>query len=1338
MTLQPFANRQRAMLQRLLDLAVDRTRTDLEIQGKLANGASAAEKEREKAVEDANSRFDRETAEAQRRHAAAVATITNTHEADLAGATRSMDAKLAAFEERTKSLEQTAEKKLEESIWLAETLVESGETKGAAEYENLRLAFTARLKELDQLVEIAESTLSKRGHKPLPPRAQLQVTPPPAAANGTATELNFGQSEAEGVDQLITQIREAQERAVAEFERLRRRMDPPLLGPIAILIVAVAMAVGGGIVAARLIVPLRTEMVALGAGAGLVVGAVVMILMRFLAAFRVPAAARTFAQAVFDAHNGVERRLATAAVDRDAKLASVRAKRDEEVERAKERHAEATEQIKRRREQDEPLIRETCVRAISAVETTFREASAREAAVFQSATQTSRRVRDEAIRAADERRSSILLQLRTEYDEARHRQNTKWRAGMASAADDRDWMIERGAELFPAWNDPRWESPVFPVAVPDVVKFGQIDVDLATLPGGLPEDESLRIRGSGAFTLPVGLDLTGRGSLLIQHGPEMRDAAMRVLQNVMLRVLATIPPGKARFTIVDPVGLGQNFAAFMHLADADPLLVSDRIWTDTRHIETKLADLTEHMENVIQKYLRNEFAAIQEYNERAGEIAEPYRFLVIADFPASFNEACCKRLASIVATGARCGVFTLIAADMRQRPPAYVPMGEIEKYSNHISVREGKFVWNDADYSRWPLRLEEAPEPVFTPIVREAGKQAKESGRVQVPFEVAAPSEERTWSASAADEIRVPLGRSGATKLQNLSLGRGTSQHVLIAGRTGSGKSTLLHAMITNTALWYSPDEVEFYLVDFKKGVEFKTYATHALPHARVIAVESEREFGISVLRRLDAELTRRGTMFREVGAQDLAGYRSRVPDAILPRVMFIVDEFQEFFVEDDKLAGEAALLLDRLVRQGRAFGMHVILGSQTVGGAYSLARSTLGQMAIRIALQCSEADSYLIMSEDNAAARLLSRPGEAIYNDQSGRMEGNSPFQVVWLPDEKRDVFLERVERMQNEAQHTHKKPPPPAPIIFEGNVPSDLTKNDALAQLIDSRSATVPAVRPPPRLWLGEAISIKDPTAAVFRRQAGANALIVGQQETSVVPLIISGIVSLAAFSSTDPAAPAADDSSTTLPGLCILDGLPADGEESQSISRAASALNSTARLARPGLGPRSADSLIAELAAELDKRQLDESRAERRIFVIIVGLHRFRSLRKSEDDFGFSASGDAAAKPDQQLAKILREGPTFGIHAVVWCDTMANVERCLDRRVIREFDQRVAFQMSATDSSALIDSPAAANLGRHRALFHSEEQGVIEKFRPYAMPHAPWLDSTLTRIAATGVRG
>ena len=39
------------------------------------------------------------------------------------------------------------------------------------------------------------------------------------------------------------------------------------------------------------------------------------------------------------------------------------------------------------------------------------------------------------------------------------------------------------------------------------------------------------------------------------------------------------------------------------------------------------------METVTQKYLRNEYASIEAYNAVAGEVAEPYRVLVVADFP---------------------------------------------------------------------------------------------------------------------------------------------------------------------------------------------------------------------------------------------------------------------------------------------------------------------------------------------------------------------------------------------------------------------------------------------------------------------------------------------------------------------------------------------------------------------------------------------------------------------------------------------------------------------------------------------------------------------------------
>jgi hypothetical protein len=58
-------------------------------------------------------------------------------------------------------------------------------------------------------------------------------------------------------------------------------------------------------------------------------------------------------------------------------------------------------------------------------------------------------------------------------------------------------------------------------------------------------------------------------------------------------------------------------------------------------------------------------------------------------------------------------------------------------------------------------------------------------------------------------------------------------------------------------------------------------------------------------------------------------------------------------------------------------------------------------------------------------------------------------------------------------------------------------------------------------------------------------------------------------------------------------------------------------------------------------------------------------------------------------------------------------------------------VLFQMSAADSSNLIDSPLANRLGPHRALFYSEDRGQPEKFRPYGLPADGWLARVKERL-------
>ncbi|HUE37042.1 MAG TPA: FtsK/SpoIIIE domain-containing protein, partial [Candidatus Acidoferrum sp.] len=566
-------------------------------------------------------------------------------------------------------------------------------------------------------------------------------------------------------------------------------------------------------------------------------------------------------------------------------------------------------------------------------------------------------------------------------------------------------------KMFPAWTTANWQNWAPPQDFQNVATFGRLEVNIPKFAEALPKDKRLALPCPPTLTVPLSLVSPVQGSILFETAKSGNEEAVQSINNIIYRLFATTPPGKLMVTIFDPIGLGQNFASLMHLADYEESYINSRIWTQTAQFEEKLAELNEHMEKIIQMYLRNEYATITEYNAEAGAVAEKYHFLVIASFPANFSETAAHRLRNIAASGARCGVYTFIHWDSRIAAPQDFVPDELRKNSVCLVRSDNSF-----DISGWrqpgvKLLLDPPPSDEFaTHFLHQVGQTSKDSTRVEVPFEQVSPPDSQLWTEETTEELRVPIGRSGATKFQYLAIGKGTRQHALIAGKTGSGKSTLFHIIITNLSLRCSPEQVEFYLVDFKKGVEFKCYGARKLPHAKVVAIESDREFGLSVLQRVDEELRRRGDLFRKVGAQDVAGYKRAGGGEPMPRTLLMIDEFQEFFTEEDRVSQGAAVLLDRIVRQGRAFGIHVLLGSQTLGGAYTLARATIGQMVIRIALQCNEADAYLIMDQDNPAPRLLSRPGEGIYNDSAGSIEGNSPFQAVWLSDVTRDSALKKI----------------------------------------------------------------------------------------------------------------------------------------------------------------------------------------------------------------------------------------------------------------------------------------------------------------------------------------
>ena len=526
-------------------------------------------------------------------------------------------------------------------------------------------------------------------------------------------------------------------------------------------------------------------------------------------------------------------------------------------------------------------------------------------------------------------------------------------------------------------------------------------------------------RGS-KISIPYCASFGHEFNYLFRFNGDGRQKVVKDACNLGMRLFMMLPPGKLNFTFIDPVTLGESFAMFTRLVDVDDRtseVINGKIWSAPADIEEKLKIMTDHISNVTQRCLQGKFDNIYEYNRVAEQNAEAYQVIMLMDFPAGLTDQSLKLLEQIVNSGPKCGVFTIIYRNESQ----YKKVSE----RSHPLISNIETSFQKFDYSSNGVNISCSGDTVkdkallwhglplpsqtqMDGIIAILKKGIKNADKVVIGIEKVSDAES---TCTTKDGIRIPIGIHGANEVQYLTLGVGGSHHALIAGVAGSGKSSLLHTIILRALTQYSPEELSVYLVDFKRGVEFKIYADFVLPSFKVVAIESEREFGYNILVALEREQKIRADLFKKSHVDKIEEYRELGKK--MPRILVIMDEFHELFSNaNDEFAKKSAVIMERIVRQGRAFGVHLILASQSYSNITGIDRAVFDQMAVRIVLKCSKADANLLL--DNGSSEIdqisIDDPGRAVYNSEAGNKEFNSHFRVAYIDPSKHRGMLQEI----------------------------------------------------------------------------------------------------------------------------------------------------------------------------------------------------------------------------------------------------------------------------------------------------------------------------------------
>jgi hypothetical protein len=541
-------------------------------------------------------------------------------------------------------------------------------------------------------------------------------------------------------------------------------------------------------------------------------------------------------------------------------------------------------------------------------------------------------------------------------------------------------------------------------------------------------DHQLQIGFLGRIKREALVPYDSSQAIVISHDAESQTMAAELCEGIVLQLLMAHPVNSAQVQLYEVVPSPQFAQLKRLLVNAEEFggqLTSLKTCTDL------LTRLEERMHYRYKLLASAEEANIAGYNAK-GKIQEVITYLVITDVTNLIHDEHARQnLERLCQQGPNVGLVPVLL-----KPPA---LPEVEPVSEFKHKRLEAF-WNTIIPKTFGFDVQQNQVQLR--------RQSAELWRLFHKFEIQfglSPELRKQYAntlleqaqAAQADDtnqdfLEIPIGIEGANRA-TFRLGEASNAyHALLGGTTRSGKSTLLNNLILQACETFTPEELRLWLFDYREGVEFNLF--EGLPHLDALHLNNtDKTYAQDAFNRFVQQMDDRGKLFRAAPGRitNLAEY-NRQASQPLPRCIMIVDEAQSLF-EDRESKIAAKKMLQAVSRKGAAFGLHVILSTQSYRNV-ELEADVQAQFRLRIGLQLSNAmECRALMGRDNDAPMNVPRY-TAVYNNNYGEIGDNQIIALDPLED-----FDQRLQRLHERYVRTEF----PAPQVQEVKIESEVKIN-------------------------------------------------------------------------------------------------------------------------------------------------------------------------------------------------------------------------------------------------------------------------------------------------------